>query len=121
MEASAGRVTRRTKLTKQERRKRESKRLKRAERSNKSELKWREALKAYIRAITHADYEEDRCVCEKCGLEQPYQTGEWDLKTGLVTISICEGWEYIGCGSELCYVSEYAGGRAEGDLETGSE
>lgn len=69
-------------------------------------LRYREALRAYIRAVTHDGKNYPRCVCEKCGLEQEYLTGDWDLVTGYVTLATCEGWEGMGCGGEFCYLPD---------------
>lgn len=100
-------MSRRQKLTKSDRKKREAKRVRRAESRNAQIIRYREALRAYIKAVTHEDYRTPRCVCERCGLEQPLPAlGEVDPRTGEVTVSVCEGWEYMGCGSEVCYVPE---------------
>lgn len=95
-------MTRRDKLTKRERAKRREKKERRAEARNHLVVRYREALRAYIRALTHEGRNPDRCICEKCGLEQEYLTGEVSYPSGLVTIYVCEGWEGMGCGGEYC-------------------
>lgn len=67
----------------------------------------RAAAGAYVAAcVVPEGLRGERCVCERCGLEQELARGVVDELTGEVHAAPCQGFDGIGCGSEVAVTVE---------------